>query len=182
MTLQSAVDERVAVADLAVVQVDQLTQRLDPLHVDVAQVKIVEPPWPVSVEDVIEFGDHPFFAQRLVDLGLQAGAQPAELRSIADQLAQLTHLRRRHPRFREPTHPQQIGEQRGVADVVLHPPVLVAGDPQRVRQMQLGAALGDHIGRPVPAPRRLHRHLRLGAASGDDLGGQVRRRVVDPTP
>ena len=51
-----------------------------------------------------------------------------------------------------------------------------------IHQMQPGAALGDHVGRPVPPPRRLHRHLRLTAAGGDDLSGQVRRGVVDPTP
>ena len=48
--------------------------------------------------------------------------------------------------------------------------------------MQPGPALGDHIGRPVPAPRRFHRHLGVGAAGSDDLAGQVRRRVVDPAP
>jgi hypothetical protein len=86
------------------------------------------------------------------------------------------------PRLRESTQAQQIGQQRGVPDVVLHPPVLVADDPQRMGQMQPGTALGDHVDRPLPAPARLHRHLRLRPAGGDDLSSQISWRVVDPTP
>jgi hypothetical protein len=72
MTFEATVDVRVAVADLAVVEVDQLAQRLDPFHVHVAEVELVEPLRSVSVEDVIELGDHPFLAQHLMHLGLQA--------------------------------------------------------------------------------------------------------------
>ena len=95
------------------------------------------------------------------------------------------HLETHHSRGRRPgssSHAQQIRQQGGVADVVLHPPVGVAGDPQRMGQMQPGPALGDHVRRPVPPPARLHRHLRLRAAGSDDLQRQVRRRVVDPRP
>jgi Predicted membrane protein (DUF2254) len=71
-----------------------------------------------------------------VHLGLQPGPQPRQLGPVPDGLSQLADLRGRHPRLGEPTHPQQVRQQRGVAQVVLHPPVLVAGDPQRMRQMQ----------------------------------------------
>src|SRR5262245_47880681 len=51
-----------------------------------------------------------------------------------------------------------------------------------MRQMQHRAALGDHVGGPIPTPRRLHRHLSRGTARSDDLGGKVCWRVVYPTP
>ena len=54
-------------------------------------------------------------------------------------------------------------------------------DPQRMSQMQAGTTLGDDVGRPLPAPRRLHCHLGGRSAGGDDLAGQV-RGAIDPTP
>ena len=44
---------------------------------------------------------------------------------------------------------QHVG---GVPVVVLHPPVLIALDPQRMRQMHPKASLFEHIGGPVPTP------------------------------
>ena len=78
MTLEAAVDERVVVTDLAVAVVDQLTQRLGQNDVDVAQVELVEPPWPVSVEDVIKLEDHPFSAQHLTLLRPAPPTPPAD--------------------------------------------------------------------------------------------------------
>ena len=54
---------------------------------------------------------------------LQAGLQPRQLVPVADLLAQLAHCRRCHPRLGQPPHPQQIGDQRGVGDVVFHSPI-----------------------------------------------------------
>ena len=133
----------VAVADLTVIEVDQLAQRDDPLQVGVAESKIIEPTRAVTTEDVVELGDHPFFAEGLVDLRFQPGAEPAQLGPIADQFAQLSQRWRRHPGLRQPPKSEKVSEQGGVTDVVLHAAVLVAGDAQRVRQMQPGAALGD---------------------------------------
>src|SRR5215218_6577153 len=74
MTLEPAVDERIAVADLTVVEIDQLAQRDDPLQVGVAEREIIEPTRAPAAEDVVELRDHSFFAQRLVDLCFQPGA------------------------------------------------------------------------------------------------------------
>ena len=43
MTLQAAMDAGVALRDLAVVELDQVAQRLDPIDVDVGQLQLVEP-------------------------------------------------------------------------------------------------------------------------------------------
>ena len=43
MPLQPAMDASVALADLAVIQLDQVTQRLDPIDVHVAQPQLVQP-------------------------------------------------------------------------------------------------------------------------------------------
>ena len=114
MTLEAAVDPHVAVVDLAVVALDQVAQRLDPVDVLVAETQIIEPLLAAGLPDRVQLGDHPFFAQRLMHLGLQPGAQPGELRPVADRLAQLAHLRWGDPRLRQPPHPQQIGQQRGI--------------------------------------------------------------------
>jgi hypothetical protein len=42
------------VADLTVVELDQIAQRFDALEVGVAELEFVEPAWPVSAEDVVE--------------------------------------------------------------------------------------------------------------------------------
>ena len=83
----------------------------------------------------------PSARHRLVHLCLQTRAQPAELGPVANHV-QLTHLPWRHPRPRatDPTATDRPAAWRH-ADR-LHPPVLIAGDPQRMGQMQPGAALG----------------------------------------
>jgi hypothetical protein len=44
-------------------------------------------------------------------------------------------------------------------------------------QMDLGAHLGQHVDRPIPAERGFDHHLRLRARRGDRLG--QRQRIVD---
>ena len=51
MALEAAVDAGVALADLAVVELDQVAQRLDPVDVDVAQLQLVEPALPARPPD-----------------------------------------------------------------------------------------------------------------------------------
>src|SRR5829696_3672757 len=97
---QAAVGPGVAVADLTVIQVDQFAQRDDTLQVGVTERKIIEPTRAVTTKDVVELGDHPFFAEGLVDLRFQPGAEPAQLGPIADHLAQLPQRWRGHPRLR----------------------------------------------------------------------------------
>src|SRR4029453_1181628 len=63
--------------------------------------------------------------------------------------------------------------------VVLHPPVLVPLDPQRMRQVQPGAIALDHVRCPIPTERGFHRHIQIRAGPLE-LGHEVRRRVIDP--
>jgi hypothetical protein len=86
MPLQTAVDAHVAVADLSVVALDQVAQRLDAVDVLVAETQIIQPLLTAGLPDRIQLGDHPFLAQRLMHLGLQPGAQPSELRSVPHRL------------------------------------------------------------------------------------------------
>jgi hypothetical protein len=146
VTLQAAVDAGVALADLPVIELDQVAQRLDPIDVGVREAKLIQPASSTAAPDVINYTFH---AQRLMHLRLQPGAPPGQLGPIADHLTQLTHWRWRHPRLRQPAQPQQISQQGGVTQIVLHPPVLIAGDPQRMRQMQPGV---DNAGRSRPRP------------------------------
>ena len=83
------------------------------------------------------------------------------------------------PRLGQPAHPQQVRQVRGVAHVVLHPPIGESLDPQRVRQVHPGAGLGQHVRRPVPAVRCFEHDLRFGPALAD-LTGQRQRIVGDP--
>ena len=182
VTLEAHVDARVGLHDLALVEFDQLAQRLDPIRVGVGELQLVEPALPAGPPDPLRLGDHSFLAEHLMHLALQSGLHPGQLVAVTHFLAQLAHFRRRHPRLRQSSHPQQIGQQGGVADVVLHPPIGVTGDAQRMSQVQPGAALGDHVGRPVPPPACFHRHLRLRTAGGGDLPSQVDGAVVEPTP
>ena len=68
---------------------------------------------------------------------------------------------------------------RGVPLVVLHPPVLERLDPQRMRQMHLGAQLLQRVDRPVPAVGGLEHHLR-GLAGPGHHRGQPLDVVADP--
>jgi hypothetical protein len=113
-----------------------------------------------------------------MDLRFQPGLQPRQLPTEPDHLTQLTHRRRRHPRLREPTHPQQIRQQRRIPIVVLDAAMLIALDPQRMSQVQPMPSRPDHVRRPIPAERRLHRDLQPVADVGQRQR-QVLRRVVD---
>ena len=64
-----------------------------------------------------------------VDLALQARAQPDQLGPVPHPAAQLPGRRWGDPRLGQPAHPQQIGQIRGVALVVLHPPVARTSSP-----------------------------------------------------
>jgi uncharacterized protein HemX len=46
--LEAAMDPDIALSDLTVVDLDEIAQRLDPLHVHVAHVQIVEPSLPAG--------------------------------------------------------------------------------------------------------------------------------------
>jgi hypothetical protein len=61
------------------------------------------------------------------------GTEPDQLVPVPGELAQLPDLRRRDPRLRQPAHPQQVGQVRGIALIVLDPAVGERLDPQRMR-------------------------------------------------
>src|SRR6476660_8304869 len=73
----------------------------------------------------------------------------------------------------------RMGQVRGIAFVVLHPPVGEHLHSQRVRQVHGGAELGQGVRGPVPAVRCLQNHLGCLAGAGHHLG-QVPRIVGDP--
>jgi hypothetical protein len=58
---------------------------------------------------------HPAGGEHRVDLTLPRSSATPQLRPMPDQLAQLPGARRGDPGLREPTHPQQIRQIRGVA-------------------------------------------------------------------
>ena len=116
----------------------------------------------------------PHLASTACTSALQCDAQPDQLGPVPHQLPQLPGRRRRDPRLRQPTHPQQVGQIRGVADVVLHPPVLKRLHPQRMRQMHVRAGRLQRVDRPVPAVGGLQHHL--GIRTGP---GHHRRQPVD---
>jgi hypothetical protein len=86
MSLQPAVDADIALVDLAVIELDQVTQRLDPVDVLITEPQPIQPLLAAGPPDRIELGDHPLLAQRLMHLSLQPGAQTSELRSVPHRL------------------------------------------------------------------------------------------------
>ena len=90
---------------------------------------------PARAEQVAHRHLHPGGGEHGVDLALQARAQPDQLGPVPHPAAQLPGGRRGDPRLGQPAHPQQVGQVRGVALVVLHPPQREHLHPQRVRQM-----------------------------------------------
>jgi hypothetical protein len=100
ITLQAHVDAGVGLDDLAVIQLDQISQRFDPVGVGVGEPQLIQPALPTGPPDPFGLGDHSFLAETLMHLRLQRGTQPGELVPVADLLTQLAHLRRCHPRLR----------------------------------------------------------------------------------
>ena len=119
----------------------------------------------------------PSFAKHGVDLGLEAGAQVDELGPIADELAQFAQRWWGDPGLGQASHAEQVDQVRGVALVVLHPPMppVVA---ERMGQMHRGPALLDHVSRPVPPIGRFQYHLGVLTGLGQ-LGCQGDGVVVD---
>jgi hypothetical protein len=173
-------DHRPEQLNLSVVGVDQLQQRVDPLPVDQLQRHGAQR-HPGGAEQVRGGGQLALLGQRRVHLGLQPAAQGDQLGAVAHQLAQLPLGRGGDVGLGQPAHAQQIGQIRGVAHVVLDPPVGEAFHPQRMRQMNLGTGGLQHVDRPVPAVGRLQHHLRVRAGLGQ-LQPQRDRVVVDADP
>ena len=51
MALQAAVDAHVTLVDLAVIDLDQVAERLDPIDVHVAELQLVQPPLAAAAPD-----------------------------------------------------------------------------------------------------------------------------------
>ena len=79
VTLEAAVAAGITLADLAVVEFDEVAQRLDPIDGGVGQLQVVEPALPAGPPDRVELRDDALFAEGLMDLLLQAGTEPAQL-------------------------------------------------------------------------------------------------------
>jgi hypothetical protein len=109
--------------DLEVQALDQPQQRVDAGPGLRRQSRRAQQFPPTRAEQISHRHLHASGRQDRVDLTLQARAKPDQLRPMPHPAAQLPRRRRRDPRLRQPTHPQQIGKIRGVALVVLHPPI-----------------------------------------------------------
>ena len=138
---------------------------------------LVEEDLAAHPEQVAHGHRHPFFRQDGVDLGLEAGAQMDELAPIADEFAQLAQRRWGDPGLGQASQAQQVDQVRGIALIVLHPPVapVVA---QRMGQVHIGPALFEHVSGPVPPIGRFEYHLGVLTGLGQ-LGRQGDRVVVD---
>jgi hypothetical protein len=82
MALQPAIDAYIALVDLAVIELDQVAQRLDPVDVLVTETQTIEPLLSAGLPDRVELGDHSLLAQRLMHLRLEPGAQPGQLGAL----------------------------------------------------------------------------------------------------
>jgi hypothetical protein len=93
-----------------------------------------------------------------VDLGLECGAEPDELRSVADDLAELAELRWGDVGLRETPEAQQVDEVLGITLVVLHSAVapVVA---EWVGEVEVRAELFEEVREPVPPVARLEDDL-----------------------
>ena len=91
------------------------------------------------------------------------------LARVPHQFSQFPGFRRRDPRVRQPPHPQQVSQIRGVTLIIFDPPKRKAFHPKRVRQMHRRAELGERIGGPIPPVSRLQHHLRRLAGTRHHL-------------
>jgi hypothetical protein len=165
--------------DLAGQLAVQLPQRGDLARVRLRQAQAVQPRLPVHAEQV-RMGDRDAeLGQHGVHLVPAGGAEPDQLVPVAGQLAQLPDLRRREPRLRQPAHPQQAGQVRGVPLIVLDPAVGERLDPQRMGQVHLRARFLEHVRGPVPAVGGPGHHPRVLSGLGD-LAPQRGRAAGDP--
>jgi hypothetical protein len=118
---------------------------------------------------------------RVVHLGFQPRAQGDELGPVAHQLAQFPFVRGGDVGLGQPMHPQQVRQIRGVADIVLHPPVGEPLDSERVREVDVRAGGLQRVDRPVPAIRGFQHHFWVRAGLGQ-LQPQRDRVIVDANP
>ena len=171
-------DVAVQEADLAVVELDEVSQHGDAIEVGVGELEGVELGVAARAPHVASTRQDPVLGHHRVDLGLEPRAQVAQLDAEADHLAELSGLGRGDPGLGQATEAQQVGEVPGVALVVLHPPVspVVA---VRIGQMDLVAHLFQEIGGPVPAIGRLDDDVAAHRGCAHLLG-EADRVVVDP--
>jgi hypothetical protein len=163
MTVELLGDQAGEERDLVVVGVDEVQQRSDAQSVRASQRRLGEQGHAGLAEQVAHRHGDAFLGQHRMHLRLEPGAKCHALGAVTDQLAQLPDLRRSDPRLRQPPHAQQIAQVAGVQLIVLHPPVGPALHTQRMGQVHVRAARGEHIGGPVPPVRCLEHHFGVGA-------------------
>jgi hypothetical protein len=90
-----------------------------------------------------------------VDLALEPRADPDEGCPHPDQPAELADLGWRDPRLGQEVSAQEVGEGRGVDRVVLDPTGTDRLGRERMGHVGLDARVGEQVGEPAPAVRRL---------------------------
>jgi hypothetical protein len=179
MFAEPAGDEGGEQLDLEVQRLDQPPQRVDPGPGLRCQPRPGQQLLSARAEQVAHRHRHPGGGEHCVDLALQTRPQADQLGPMPHPATQLPTGGRGDPGLGQPAHPQQIGQVRRVALVVLNPPVGKHLHPQRMRQVHGRAELGEGVRGPVPAIRRLQHDLRVLAGAFHHLP-QVLRVVRDP--
>src|SRR5664280_2953694 len=108
----------------------------------------------------------PHLASTACTSALQCELKPDQLGPVPDQLTQLPCGRGCDPRLGQASHPQQVRQVLGVANVVLDPAVLKGLDPQRVGQVHVGTTGLQRVHSPVPPVGGLQHHLRALTSPG----------------
>ena len=118
-----------------------------------------------GAEQVRELGQDPQAGQQCVYAVLDRGAQVYERRAVAEQIPQISQLRRGDVCLGQQPGPQKVRERSGVDRVGLHPGGGDRPGPERMREVHVKAGVLEQFGEPLPAVGRLERDVRaLGLA------------------
>ena len=111
-------------------------------------------------EQIGVLGQDALAGQQRVHAVLDRGAQVHERRAVAQQIAQVTQLRRGDVRLGQQAGAQQVRERLGVDRVGLHPGGGDRPGPQRVREVHVKPGVLEQLREPFPAVGRLKRDMR----------------------
>jgi hypothetical protein len=119
-------------------------------------------------------------SQQRVDAVLQRGAHMGQHDALAQQVAQIPELARGDIRLRQQVGAQQVRQRPRVDRVGLHARRCDRLGAQRMRQMQLAAAILQQLRQPLPTVGGLQREGRLVPELGDHLLEDI-GVIDDPT-